>query len=119
MNKAEYLAEYCANKKCSDKNGSECDNCMYEKGRADYEAECMQIFEDNPPMHFNREQIFWIKEYVKQARAEAYEQGRADAINNFVINAITEFQKFDKEHGYPTLGDISVILSDVAEQLKE
>lgn len=44
---------------------------------------------------------------------------RADAINNFVVNAITEFQKFDKEHGYPTLGDISDILSDVAEQLKE
>ena len=44
---------------------------------------------------------------------------RADAINNFVINAITEFQKFDKEHGYPTLGDISIILSDVAEELKE
>lgn len=43
---------------------------------------------------------------------------REEAINNFVINAITEFQKFDKEHGYPTLGDISVILSDVAEQLK-
>jgi len=46
-------------------------------------------------------------------------RARADAINNFVINAITEFQNFDKEHGYPTLGDISVILSDVAEQLKE
>lgn len=46
-------------------------------------------------------------------------QIRAKTVNNFVSNAITEFQKFDKEHGYPTLGDISVILSDVAEQLKE
>lgn len=44
---------------------------------------------------------------------------RAYVINKFVVNAITEFQKFDKEHGYPTLGDISDILSDVAEQLKE
>lgn len=31
----EYLADYCANKNCTDKNGSECDNCMYEKGRED------------------------------------------------------------------------------------
>lgn len=48
-----------------------------------------------------------------------YEKGKEDTINKFVCNAITEFQKFDKEHGYPTLADISVILSDVAEQLKE
>lgn len=49
---------------------------------------------------------------------EQYEKGRADTINNFVVNAIIEFQKFDKEHGYPTLGDVSVILNDVAEKLK-
>lgn len=49
----------------------------------------------------------------------AYKQGGADAINNFVVNAITEFQKFDKEHGHPALGDISDILCDVAEQLKK
>lgn len=38
-----------------------------------------------------------------------YQRGRVDATNKFVANAITEFQKFDKEHGYPTLADISVI----------
>lgn len=41
------------------------------------------------------------------------------AINEYVVDAITEFQKFDKEHGYPTLGDISDILSDVAEKMKQ
>lgn len=44
---------------------------------------------------------------------------RAKAVNKFVANATKEFQKFDKEHGYPTLADISVILCDVAEQLKK
>lgn len=57
-------------------------------------------------------------DYTKMLDAR-YEQGKIDGINKFVVNAITEFQKFDKEHGYPTLRDISVILSDVAEQLKE
>lgn len=28
----DYLAEYCANKECTDKNGSECDLCMWKKG---------------------------------------------------------------------------------------
>lgn len=59
-------------------------NKGYNKGRTDYEAECEKIFEDNPPMHFNREQIFWIKEYIKHARAEAYEQGRANAIDECI-----------------------------------
>lgn len=61
----------------------------------------------------------WEKETKWDLEKEHEKQIRAEAINNFVIYAITEFQKFDKEHGYPTLGDISVILSDVAEQLKE
>lgn len=50
----------------------------YNKGRADYEAECQKIFEDNPPMHFNHEQIMWLKEFVKircnQARADAIDE---------------------------------------------
>lgn len=54
-------------------------NKGYNKGRADYEAECERIFEDNPPMHFNREQIMWIKEHAKSR----YEQGRADAIEEY------------------------------------
>lgn len=49
----------------------------------------------------------------------AYQQGRADVINNFVNNAMSEFKKFEAEHGYPTLGDIELILGDVAEGLKE
>lgn len=60
----------------------------------------------------------WEKETKWDLQREHDAKVRADAINNFVIDAITEFQKFDKEHGYPTLGDISVILSDVAEGLK-
>lgn len=54
-------------------------NDGYKQGKADYEAECEKLFEDNPPMHFNREQIFWIKEYIKQARASE----RADAERDF------------------------------------
>lgn len=52
----------------------------YEQGRTDYEAECQKIFEDNPPMHFNHEQIMWLKEFVK-IRCN---QARADAIDEFV-----------------------------------
>lgn len=35
MTREEYLTNYCANKNCEIANVSECDNCMYEKGRAD------------------------------------------------------------------------------------
>ncbi|MCQ2211270.1 MAG: hypothetical protein MJZ34_13380 [Paludibacteraceae bacterium] len=64
------------------------------------------------------------KENCREAYQNGYNQAledglNADSINKFVVNAITEFQKFYKEHGYPTLGDIIVILSDVEEQLKE
>lgn len=31
----QYLNYYCTSKKCDERNGRECDNCMYEKGRAD------------------------------------------------------------------------------------
>lgn len=34
MNRAEYLAEYCANKECN-KDSALCDNCMYSKGKED------------------------------------------------------------------------------------
>lgn len=34
MDRAEYLAEYCANKEC-DKDSALCDNCMYLKGLTD------------------------------------------------------------------------------------
>lgn len=34
MDRAEYLAEYCANKEC-DKDSALCDNCMYSKGKED------------------------------------------------------------------------------------
>lgn len=59
-----------------------------------------------------------LVEDFKELHPRAYARIYNQAINKFVANAITEFQKFDKEHGCPTLGDISVILSDVAEQLK-
>lgn len=62
----------------------------------------------------------WIKWLNKdEERLFKHKQNDAKIINKFVANAMTEFQKFDKEHGYPTLSDISVILCDVAEQLKE
>lgn len=45
---------------------------------ADYESACEKIYEDNPPMHFTKEQIMWIKEHiklrVKQTRAEVIEE---------------------------------------------
>lgn len=60
----------------------------------------------------------WLTD-VNLAFTNGYNKALKDTANKFVCNAITEFQKFDKEHGYPTLADISVILSDVAEELKE
>ena len=57
--------------------------------------------------------------HYEECREDAYQQGIEDAINNFVNNAMTEFKKFEAEHGYPTLGDIEIILGDVAEKLKE
>lgn len=72
--------------------GNPCDDCMY-KDSGQCSCERLEKYE------------LYIKTYNQ-------------AINKFVANAIKEFQKFDKEHGYPTLGDISVILCDVAEKMK-
>lgn len=41
----EYLANYCANKNCTNKNSSECDNCMYQKGRVDAAQDLLDIFD--------------------------------------------------------------------------
>ena len=73
---------------------------------------CPHIMEEENPSDV-------CKKCAEKLLSEYEQRIRAKAINNFVVDAITEFQKFDKEHGYPTLGDISVILSDVAERLKE
>ncbi len=102
--------------KCSECNDYfQCSVCdyieqRYEQGRAD----ALNI-DMEKPMHFTDEQKAWVKNYIiiNAKRQRIY------AINKFVANAIKEFQKFDKEHGQPTLGVISDILSDVAEQLKE
>ena len=49
----------------------------YQQGREDYEKECKILFNENPPMHFTKEQIKWIKERMKLSR----EQGREDTIS--------------------------------------
>lgn len=73
---------------------------------------CMHIMEEKDPS-------IVCRKCAEKQLAEYEAKVRADATNKFVVNAIKEFQKFDKEHGYPTLADISVILSEIAEQLKE
>lgn len=45
-------------------------------------------------------------------------QIRNSAINKFQEKAMEEFTKFDLEHGYPTIGDIEIIVRDVADQMK-
>lgn len=68
----QYLAYYCADKKCADRNGNECDNCMYEKGRADAieiwekhireDAVKWHYFEDNDfPPNEDEEYLFCYK----------------------------------------------------------
>jgi len=87
-----------------------CDE-WYNKGRADYEAECQKIFEDNPPMHFNHEQIMWLKEFVKircnQARADAIDE-LSDLIDRLLWD-------YDKE----TYKDLSESFKESARLLKE
>lgn len=61
-----------------------------------YEQECEKLYEDNPPMHFTREQIMWIKEHIKHARADSYELGRADAIDE--IERAMYHEAFEVSH---------------------
>lgn len=42
----------------------------------------------------------------------------AEIIDAFVAKAMVEFQKFEKEKGYPKINAIDMILSNVAEELK-
>ena len=84
-----------------------CDE-WYNKGRADYEAECQKMFEDNPPMHFNHEQIMWLKEFVK-IRCN---QARADAIDEFV-------KAFKDNMLKSTMPTWMCYVEEIAEQLKE
>lgn len=71
--------------------------------------------------NLNRECKNYIDSEIryKEILAEHDKQIKEKTINNFIVNAITEFQKFDEEHGYPTLGNISIILREVEEQLKK
>lgn len=43
MDRAEYLASYCASIDCKTKLYGDCDLCMYEKGRADVWADIEKI----------------------------------------------------------------------------
>lgn len=48
-----------------------------------------------------------------------YSEIRADVIDKFVARAMTEFQRFEREQGYPKIIAIDEILSNVAAELKE
>lgn len=45
MDRAEYLASYCASIDCKSKKLGDCDLCMYEKGRADAIDEVIKSLE--------------------------------------------------------------------------
>lgn len=100
------------NRNCNDmikKNDTICDICdrSYNQGRADYEAECQKIFEDNPPMHFNHEQIMWLKEFVN-VRCK---QARNDTIDECI--------KALKGYGECDLADKITLLEQLKEQKDE
>ena len=44
------------------------------KGIKRYKKKCKEIFKNNPPMHFSKKQIMWVKEFAKSR----YKQGMID-----------------------------------------
>lgn len=89
--------------------------------RADYEAECQKIFEDNPLMHFNHEQIMWLKEFVnvrcKQARNDAIDECHKAICDYMYSNNIHLFKISKDESDTPVFP--YKVADDIYEQLKE
>lgn len=96
MDRAEYLLEYCENKKC---DNPDCDNCMYEKGRADATKELpTSLYCDG----FN----------------DGYPKGKSDAIDELETELIDIILGNEEFTTWQKL-EISLCLECAIEQLKE
>lgn len=75
--RAEYFAEYCANKNCNEHNqyGCECDNCMYELGRADAIDECIALARAEIDFESQAEQKRFV-DFMEQLKEKKNEYGR-------------------------------------------